>query len=175
MSNPRPYIMKKYYSTLFIVLGLCFTSYKAFPQESIVVSGTVTSEDGVGIPGVTVSLSGTSIGTATDLEGKYSLSVPEGSTLVYSFIGFATQNIEVGDRSIIDVTLREDISSLDEVIVVGYGTQKKVNLTGAVAQVGGEELAHRPVANVGQALQGVIGNLNITPSGSGGTPGAAPN
>src|SRR5690606_10068604 len=81
------------------------------------ISGTVLDQNGDPIPGVTVSVSGTGIGTATDIDGKYSLSVPEGSTLIFSFIGFEPQSILVGDQSIIDVTLSEDISSLDEVVV----------------------------------------------------------
>src|SRR5690606_18437141 len=84
----------------------------------ITISGTVTDGSGEPIPGVTVSIPGTNIGTATDLEGKYSLSVPEGSTLVFSFIGFESQTHAVGDQSIIDVQLTETISSLDEVVVV---------------------------------------------------------
>src|SRR5690606_9842452 len=101
-------------------------------QLDIVVTGTVIDSNGEPIPGVTVSVQGTSIGTATDINGKYSLTVPEGVTLVFSFIGFETQNIEVGDRSVINVTLSEDMTSLDEVVVVGYGTQRKKDLTGAV-------------------------------------------
>src|SRR5690606_31149620 len=124
----------------------------------VLVSGTVTDISGEPIPGVTVSVPGTTIGTATDLNGKYSLNVPEGSTLVFSFIGFETQRIEVGDQSIIDVTLGEDMTSLDEVVVVGYGTQKKVNLTGAVSYVNSDVLENRPLSNVAQGLQGVIPN-----------------
>src|SRR5690606_10943698 len=90
----------------------------------VTITGTVTDENGDPIPGVTVSVLGTTIGTATDINGAYSISVPEGASLVYSFIGFGTQTIAVGERSMIDITLSEDISSLDEVVVVGYGTQK---------------------------------------------------
>src|SRR5690606_28201523 len=79
--------------------------------EEVTVTGTVTDESGEPIPGVTVSIPGTGIGTATDLDGKYSLSVPDGSTLVFSFIGFQTQQIAVGDQSVINVTMAEDISS----------------------------------------------------------------
>src|SRR5690606_29685184 len=98
--------------------------------------------------------------------------VPEGSTLVFSFIGYASQSIAIEDRSVINVTLLEDMSSLDEVVVVGYGTQKKINLTGSVASVSGEEIANRPVPNVGEALAGVSPNLNIDVGDRGGEPGA---
>src|SRR5690606_17924612 len=91
----------------------------------VTVSGTVVDNNGEPIPGVTVSVPGTSTGTATDLDGRYALTVPEGSTLVFSFIGFETQQVEVGDRSVIDITLMEDMTSLDEVVVVGYGTQSR--------------------------------------------------
>src|SRR5690554_1605929 len=101
----------------------------------IEVSGTVTDQNGAPLPGVTVSVLGSTVGTATDLDGQYELSVPEGSTLVFSFIGFETQNIAVGDRSVIDVVLNEDMTSLDEVVVVGYGTQKKSDITGAISSI----------------------------------------
>src|SRR5690606_7342089 len=114
----------------------------------VIVSGTVTDVSGEPIPGVTVSVPGTTVGTATDLDGRYSLSVPEGSTLVFSFIGFETQSIAIGDRSVIDVTLSEDMASLDEVVVVGYGIQRKANLTGAVDQVTSEVFENRPISNI---------------------------
>ena len=118
----------------------------------IVVQGTVVDQNGNPIPGVTVSVSGTTVGTATDLDGRYSFSVPEGSTLVFSFIGFETQRIEVSNRSVIDVTMTEDMASLEEVVVVGYGEQKKINLTGAVSNVSSEVLESRPITTIGQGL-----------------------
>jgi TonB-linked SusC/RagA family outer membrane protein len=130
-------------------------------NEDVKVTGTVVDNTGVPIPGVTVSVPETTIGTATDLDGKYALSVPEGSILVFSFIGFETQRIPVGDQSVINVTLNEDMTSLEEVVVVGYGTQKRVNLTGAVSQVSSEVLADRPITNLGQGLQGMVPNLNV--------------
>lgn len=129
----------------------------------VTVTGTVTDENGEAIPGVTVSVPGTSIGTATDLDGNYSLTVPEGATLTFSFIGFVTQSIAVGGRSVIDVTLVEDMASLEEVVVVGYGVQKRMNLTGAVDQVSSEVLQGRNVGNLTQSLQGAMPNVNITP------------
>src|SRR5690554_3653553 len=119
------------------------------------VSGTVVDQEGRPMPGVTVSVQGTSIGTATDLDGAYLLTVPEGSVLVYSFIGFETQRIRLGAQSIINITLLEDMASLDEVVVVGYGTMQKRHLTGAVGSVKmGEVLASRPVVDFGQAMYG---------------------
>src|SRR5690606_1280595 len=107
------------------------------------------------IPGVTVSVPGTSAGTATDLDGRYTLSVPEGSTLVFSFIGFVTQSIAVGSRSVVDVVLEEDMASLDEVVVVGYGVIQKKHMTGSSGSITMDEtLASRPVIDFGQAMYG---------------------
>ncbi|WP_460512194.1 SusC/RagA family TonB-linked outer membrane protein [Cyclobacterium sediminis] len=132
-------------------------------EADITVSGTVTDENGMPIPGATVSVPGTTIGTATDLDGKFSITVDENASIVFSFIGFESQTVNVGNRSTINITLVEDTQSLDEVVVVGYGTQEKVNLTGAVGVATSERLQNRPIANVGEGLQGVIPNLNIAP------------
>src|SRR5690606_24400962 len=104
----------------------------------VTVTGTVTDAQGEPIPGVTVSVPGTGIGTATDIDGRYSLTVPEGSSLVFSFIGYESQTIAIGDQSVINVTLAEDMASLEEVVVVGYGVQQKKEITGAVASVNSE-------------------------------------
>ncbi|HLT08284.1 MAG TPA: TonB-dependent receptor [Cyclobacteriaceae bacterium] len=130
-------------------------------KMDVTVRGTVTDASGQPLPGVTVSVPGTTIGTATDIDGKYAITVPEGSTLVFSFIGFESQTIAVGGRSVIDVTLAEDMASLDEIVVVGYGIQKKANLTGAVDQVTSEVFQNRPIPNVAQGLVGAVPNLNI--------------
>lgn len=95
-------------------------------DADITVSGTVTDENGMPIPGATVSVPGTNIGTATDLDGKFSLTVDENAEIVFSFIGFESQTVNVGNRSTINITLKEDTQSLDEVVVVGYGTQEKL-------------------------------------------------
>ncbi|MCC5935876.1 MAG: TonB-dependent receptor [Lunatimonas sp.] len=133
---------------------------KAF---DVTITGTVRDQNGEPIPGATVSVPGTNLGTATDMDGKYSITVPEGVNLVFSFIGFESQTISLGNQRIIDVTLVESTSSLQEVVVVGYGTQQKVNLTGAVGVATSERLQNRPIANVAEGLQGVIPNLNIAP------------
>ena len=139
---------------------------------SVEVTGTVTDQSGEPIPGVTVSVPGTTIGTATDLDGRYTLSVPDGSTLVFSFIGFETQSIVVGGRSIINVVLSEDMASLDEVVVVGYGTQKKSDLTGSVGSINEETLKQRPTTNIEQALSGRIAGVDV--SINSGRPGGSP-
>src|SRR5690606_33828494 len=95
-------------------------------------------------------------GTQTDEQGAFSISVPSDATLVVSYLGFATQEVPVTNRSEVTITLQMEESALDEVVIVGFGTQKKENLTGAVGVVSGTEFAERPVANVGQALQGMV-------------------
>lgn len=130
-------------------------------KADVSITGVVSNASGEPMPGVTVMVAGTTVGTVTDLDGKYSLSAPEGATLVFSFIGYDTQRIAIADRSVIDVLLTEGTSALDEVVVVGYGVQKKANLTGAVDQVDSEVFENRPISNVAQGLVGAIPNLNI--------------
>ncbi|EON79083.1 TonB-dependent receptor [Lunatimonas lonarensis] len=136
------------------------------------VSGKVSDENGEALPGATVTVVGSSIGAVTDIEGMYAITVPDNATLVFSFIGFQSQQVPVGNRSTINVVLKAELSGLDEVVVIGYGTQKKINLTGAVSTARGEDMANRPVTNVQQALQGLVSNLVITPNLAGGEPGA---
>ncbi|MCG8306480.1 MAG: TonB-dependent receptor [Cytophagales bacterium] len=128
------------------------------------VTGTVlSSEDNSALPGVNVIVKGTSTGTVTNIDGNYSLNVPEdGTSLVFSSVGFVTQEVAIGTQTVIDLTLAADVTALEEIVVVGYGTQQKVNLTGAVGVAKGEVLESRPIVNVGNGLQGVIPNLNIT-------------
>lgn len=129
---------------------------------AVAITGRVTDKKGVPLPGVSIKLKGTSIGGSTDTNGNFAINLPETSgTLVFTYIGFITQEIPVNSRNVINVTLEEDTKGLNEVVVVGYGTQKKENLTGAVDQVGSEYFDDRPVPNVSHALQGVLPNLNI--------------
>ncbi|MFY0654221.1 MAG: TonB-dependent receptor [Cyclobacteriaceae bacterium] len=125
------------------------------------ISGKITDEFGQGLPGVSIVVKETTIGTTTDLEGNYKLTVPEGSTVAVSFVGYVTKDVQVGSQTVIDIQMEPDAQQLEEIVVVGYGTQKKVNLTGAVATVDSEVLANRPIVSVGQGLQGVIPNLNV--------------
>ncbi|WP_149242772.1 TonB-dependent receptor [Dyadobacter sp. 32] len=126
--------------------------------------GTVIASDGLGsLPGVSVVLKGTSQGTTTDSKGSFELDIPkEESVLVFSFVGYISQEIVVGNRTSLQVTLVADNKALEELVVVGYGTQKKVNLTGAVSQVQAKDLENRPLNNMSQILQGMVPNLNIT-------------
>jgi TonB-linked SusC/RagA family outer membrane protein len=134
-----------------------------YSQQQPAVSGTVIDETGQPLPGVTVLVKGTTQGTVTNANGEYSLTnVPEDATLQFSFVGMLTQEIVVADQTSIDVTLAMDAIGIEEVVAVGYGTQKKENLTAAVEVVDMETLENRPVLTVTEMLQGNIGNLNIT-------------
>lgn len=136
------------------------------------VSGKVTDEDGVPLSGVTVTIKGTSTATGTDKDGNYRINVPnEHTMLVYSFVGYETRTVQVDGKSVINVQLTSHNKALNEVIVVGYGTQKRANVTGAVSSVSGKTLSVLPVGGVDQALQGRVAGLTVTNNGS---PGSAP-
>ncbi len=136
------------------------------------VTGRVTDAKGVGLPGVTVLVQGGSTGVSTNSEGGFVLDVPEGSTLVFSFVGFVTQMVSVpAGGGAINITLLEDTQKLNEVVVVGYGTQRRQDLTGAVARVEGSEIVNQPVQTPTQALQGRIAGVQIINDG---TPNSQP-
>ena len=138
-------------------------------RVDVTIMGTVTDEDGEPIPGVTVSIPGVGIGTATDLFGKYAITVPEGSTLIFSFIGFESQSIAVNNQNEINVTLLEDVTSLDEVVVVGYGSVNRENLTSAVSSLSEKDFVAGTVSPL-MAIQGKVPGLSIQS-----TNGADPN
>ncbi len=132
-------------------------------QAQHVVSGTVFSEEGEPLVGVTILVAGTTQGTVSDIDGNYSLDLEDSeATLIFSYTGYEPQEIEVNNRTTIDVTMQVGVAALEEVVVVGYGTQKKVNLTGAVSSIGSEALENRPITSVGQGLQGLVPNLNVS-------------
>ncbi|SHG75253.1 TonB-linked outer membrane protein, SusC/RagA family [Salegentibacter echinorum] len=151
--------------TLFLAFVVQFT----FAQEST-VTGTVIDEDGLPLPGVNVIVKQSSRGTQTDFDGNYSISVNQGEVLIFSYVGFDSQEITVGDSNIINVTMKVDAASLDEVIVLGYSTKGVDEVTGSSVSVGGDEIAEIPVPSVEQALQGKVAGVQI--SMSSGTPGS---
>lgn len=161
----------KIYSPFLMMLLLFFSITGSFAQDGR-VSGTVVDETGTPLPGVSVLLQGTSRGTTTDLDGKYAIDAPSSGVLVYSFIGYTTLEETVGNRSIIDIRLEPDLSDLEEVVVVGYGTQKKSQLTGAISSVGNKEIQELPITDARQALQGRAAGVDVTQAGS--KPGTAP-
>ncbi|MDO7847111.1 TonB-dependent receptor [Hymenobacter sp. M29] len=147
---------------LFLALLLVLTTHSVRAQDRT-VTGTVAGSDGASIPGVTVLVKGTKLGTSSDADGKFSISVPStANTLVFSYVGYATQEVAIGDKSSVKVSLVTDAKGLDEVVVVGYGTQSRRDLTGNVATITGKEIATSPVQSFDQALQGRAPGVNIT-------------
>jgi TonB-linked SusC/RagA family outer membrane protein len=143
-----------------IMMGLCSGAYA---QKTI--TGTVTDERGEEIIGASVAVKGTTNGTISDTSGKFSLSVPEKGTLVISYIGYQTQEIPIGNETDLLILLEENLQTLDEVVVVGYGVQKKASLTSAISQIRGEEaFKDRGINNVSVALQGEVPGLVVTRS-----------
>ncbi|WP_133272093.1 SusC/RagA family TonB-linked outer membrane protein [Hymenobacter radiodurans] len=136
------------------------------------VTGRVTQSNGDGLPGVTVLVKGTSQGTSTNSDGTFSITVPEGSTLVFSSIGFTSRELSVtSSTSILNVTLEADTKALSEVVVVGYGTQERGSVTGAISSVNNAEIVRQPVADPTQAIQGKVSGVTIISNG--GAPGGA--
>ncbi|WP_323826325.1 SusC/RagA family TonB-linked outer membrane protein [Algoriphagus sp. C2-6-M1] len=139
-------------------------------EMEVTVSGKVIDDTGEPLPGATVTVSGTTTGIVTDIEGKYTLNVPEGSTLVFSYVGYETKRVPVGNQTQIDVTLNPDISSLEEVVVVGYGEKSRRLMTESIGTVQAKEITKIPVASVDQAIQGRISGVQVT--NVDGTPGS---
>lgn len=140
------------------------------PQQATrQITGTILDETGEPIIGANVIQKGTTNGTMTDLDGAFSLNVPNNATLVVSFIGYNSMEVNVAGKSKITVTLKEDTQKLEEVVVVGYGTQKKVTVTGAVTAIGADEITQAPVANISNALVGRLPGVRV--QNTGGMPG----
>ncbi len=161
---------KQLKQTLFLLLGFCFV-LSIHAQEKT-ITGTVTSKtDGLTLPGVNVIVKGTSNGTSTDFDGKYSINVTEESAvLVFSYVGFKSLEITVGSPNQVNVQLDEDLAALDEVVVVGYGARKKSDITGSVSSIKSEEVTAFPVLDAQQALQGRAAGVAVQ-SNNGGEPG----
>ena len=128
------------------------------------ITGTVTDESGDPVPGTNITIKGTTTGTITDLEGKYSIEVEDASTavLVFSFVGYQTQEIVAESQTEINISLQLDILGLDEVVVIGYGTQRKVDLTGSIASTKGDVIVERNATQISQALQGLMSGVLVT-------------
>ena len=135
----------------------------ASSQQTKTISGKVTDESGQSLPGVTISVKGKSIGVITDTDGNYTISgITRGNTLVYTFVGMKAQDVVVSNQSNINITLSEDVFGLHEVVAVGYGVQKKSDVTGAMVSVNSEKLNERPSLNALEALQGKAAGVDIT-------------
>ena len=156
----------------FAFLPLLLFTIAGAVAQGIAVKGKISSNAGEALPGVTIVLKGTSVGTTTDTEGNYSLTVPNGNgTLVYSYIGYISQEAAINNRTTINITLVMDAKAMEEVVVVGYGTVKKSDVTGAVSSVSSEELSAYPAQGTVQALQGRAAGVQI--QANNGAPGAS--
>lgn len=156
------------------MLFLMFTSASVFAQ-GITVKGVVTDEKtGETVPAVNINVKGTNLRLATNSNGAYSVTdLKSNAVLVFSYIGYKQQEIIVGTRTKIDVSLAPDYANLDEIVVVGFGTKKKINIAGAIDQISGKQLESRPLTSAAAGLQGISPGLNITYTG--GAPGSVPN
>ncbi len=165
--------------TRFFSIGLCMfllpllISATALNDPAANVTGTVLDSDGIPLIGVNVVIQGTEKGTITDINGQYSIDVPEGGVLEFSYIGYQTISVPVNGRALVDITLQGDSELLNEVVVVGYGVQRKSDLTGSVAQLDGKELSNVTVGNATSALQGRMAGIQV--ENFGGQPGGEAN
>lgn len=156
---------------LLALIMLMMGTVMAFAQST--VTGTVTGSDDAPLPGVSIAVKGTTVGTITGPDGSYTLSVPEDAeTLVFSFIGMESQEVTIGSATVYDVKLAESVVGLDEVVVVGYGEQARSRLTTAISKVDNKVLENVPYPNVASALQGSVAGLRVTTTT--GMPGASP-
>ncbi|MFD2523643.1 SusC/RagA family TonB-linked outer membrane protein [Emticicia soli] len=136
------------------------------------VSGTVSDASGSALPGVSVTVKGTTQGAITDASGKFSLQAKNNAVLVFSYIGYKAQEINIGSKTTVNASLEEDAAALSEVIVVGYGSQKKSQTTGAISQVSAKQIQEMPITSLGQAMQGRVAGVDVSQSGS--RPGSVP-
>lgn len=169
--NPKLFIMILKSLRLFT---LCLLGFLLSPvmgwAQSTTVSGTVASADGAGLPGATVSVKGTTSGVFADSEGNYSIQVPnESAVLVFSYIGYLKQEVPVNGQGTINVTLEEGVNQLQDVVIVGYGSQERGDLTGAISSVKGTDIQNLPVTGASQALQGRSAGVSVVRNG--GAPG----
>ena len=165
--------MKKLYRRLSLTLASLLLLMTAVLAQEITVTGTVVDPNGGTMPGVNVVIKGTAKGTATDSQGRFTISAPADATLIFTFIGFKNQEVAIGNRTTIDVTIEEDPTSLDEVVVIGYGTQRRSDLTGAVGSVSEDNLKERPATSLNQALSGKIAGVQVNTNS--GRPGGKSN
>ncbi|WP_207420838.1 SusC/RagA family TonB-linked outer membrane protein [Desertivirga brevis] len=158
--------MRKALFLLSMLVGILQHAY----SQGQTVTGKVTDQTGEALIGVSVIIKGKTAGTSTDVKGNYKVSVPPNTVLVFKYIGFKTKEVSVGSQSSVNVTLEEEGKTLNEVVIIGYGTVKRRDLTGSVASVSGQDIAATPVPNAAQAMQGKLPGVKITAQD--GRPGA---
>lgn len=164
--------MKRIFTRISVLTFLSLLFINAAFAQNITVTGTVSDGgDNSTIPSVSIIVKGTTKGTQTDANGKYTISVPANGTLVFTYIGYNTQEVPVNNRTTVNISMASSSQQLEQVVVVGYGTQRKIDVTGSVASVKGEEISKQASQNPVSALQGKVAGVSITNNG---TPGAAP-
>lgn len=165
---------QKDFKNFFLSLTFFMLSFGCLFAQSKTVTGSVIANDGEVLPGVAITIKGNETkGTQTDFDGNYTLEVPNAeTTLIYSYLGFSTKEVEVGDQTTINVTLQEDTEALDEVVIVGYTTQNRKDITGAISSVNVADIKKLPGANIADLLQGQVAGVVSTPGS--GAPGSAP-
>ncbi|MEO6290614.1 MAG: carboxypeptidase-like regulatory domain-containing protein, partial [Ginsengibacter sp.] len=151
---------------LFTILVLAIFSYPSLAQM-VPVTGTITNQENNLMPAVTVTLKGTNVATSTNAEGKFSINAPANGILVFTFVSYTTQELLINKRSVINVSLSPATGALDDVVIIGYGTQKKKDLTGSISSVTADDYKDQPVLNAAAALQGRVAGLGVSsPSGA---------
>ncbi|WP_295772446.1 TonB-dependent receptor [uncultured Mucilaginibacter sp.] len=156
--------MKRIFTRI-VFLALLFLSSFALAQNGTITGKVIDATDKQPLPGVTVKLSGSATGTQTDAQGNYTISAPANGTLTFSYIGYANQDVTINNRTTIDVNLAASNKSLEQVVVIGYGTQRKRDVTGSIGNVSGAELTKQPVQTPTQALQGKVAGVQVLGSG----------
>jgi iron complex outermembrane receptor protein len=155
----------QHFSRMLLILVALVWSSQAFAQGRTVTGKVTSAEDGEGLPGVNILIKGTSTGAVTDFDGNFSLSVSNNDVLVFSFIGFVSQEVLVGSQSVIDVSLASDVTTLSEIVVTGYGTQEKKEVTSSISSVKEEDFNRGMVNSPAQLIQGKVPGLTITKPG----------
>ena len=156
--HSKPYL----FTILFSLLCLLLQTSMVYAQQTATVDGIVVDEAGAPIIGATVKVKNETIGTTTDMDGKFSLKAPVKSTLVVTYIGYRQAEAKTGVKNFLQIVLKENINDLDEVVVVGYGTQRRGDLTGSIASIRGEEIPSTATTTVAQALKGQIAGMSFS-------------
>jgi TonB-dependent SusC/RagA subfamily outer membrane receptor len=163
-------LCKETWRALIMLLLSISVSWNIFAQDRKVTGKVSDAENGSGMPGVTVLVKGTAQGSNTDGNGNFTVSVPSNATLVFSFVGYTTQEVAIGNRTSVNVSLAADTRALQEVVVTGYASQNKRDITGAVAVVDVKEMKKMPASNIADQLQGRVAGVQVSSSGD---PGSA--
>ena len=165
------YLKKSFSFSTFGLFLMLILSSNLYAQNDKNVTGKVTDNKGESILGASVKIKNTTTGIATDIEGKFSLNVPNDAILIVTSVGYDDQEVNINGRSEVTIVMKTNTKELQEVVVVGYGTQRKVDITGSTASVKGEELVKQPVLTATQAIQGKVAGVQIINSGQ---PGSSP-